>query len=1264
MAASATVGILRVLLSADSAEYQAGVAKAASATQQFTKDIKAAGTQSEAVSAAMGKAFTKAEEGTRGLSKAVASLIGFDAIEKANTYAKAVEAIGGVSKLTAAEQSKLSGIIGDATAKYAALGKAAPASLQSLASSLSPVGEKATLASKGMALLTGSVAQLASGFAIGNLISSAASSLLSFTKASIESAGHILDLSNKTGLSTDSIQKMDAAAALTSSSLEAFTTAAFKLGANISGGKGSVRQAVEDLGLSWQDVRKMGVDQQFETIARALGGVENAQRRNEDAIKLFGKGAGEILPAISEGWDKIADGAHKASREQLEAIDAMSDAWDLFVKDRQKDITSTLGQAAVIAQAAGRAGVVESAKTLAAIAAASLAESSSLFGAAKGFVGGVVAATKPAKTTKPAEVVPPVEQVESYTKALREAEIAVAKLSMTTIEEVMAAEKLGKSNDEIINRFGITEEMLSLLKERYADHKKAIAEAAAEQKKFTEAQDHLSASSQDLVGQQRETVAWLLKRGNSEADIARALHVTAVQVKEVATVEKGRTDALKLADKQAQDFVDHQRKVMDASTAGIVESVVALGKLNDQLALQGTSGLNRQLAQIEMARAAEIRSIKNVGDVESGITKQRRAAIDEFYDHQVRVALGTADTLVERMHASGILTRSELKQQADAFKRDYDQMLASGLYTTEQLGAAWQRYQQALKKVTGDLTADWLAVGSALEHVGGMIPGVFGVFIGNIGSAVNATVAMHKAIDDFNNGLINTAGLIANVATNTLSYLGIIQAAIKLITRDELGGQSAAAIAQRGGKAAISTAALTAGLDSSAGGLLTTRSLSAFNIALAQFDKAVADSNARLQKYGLTWKDLGDTIQQANIDQQTRQLILDFRALGLAGVDVTKRLDAMSGGLSQLVIDAVQTGQKIPAALQPMLETLIRSGKLSEEAARALLGMSGQAVVAFKDVEAAAGRYGIKVEQLGKAVNQLRINDIAKQIIDDWTLLQSAGADTNTVLVGMQKSVQDLVTEALKAGFKIPEGMKPIIKAMIEAGLLIDDNGNKLTDFGSLEFEKPLSQSIDDLIAKLQDLIDAFSKVGTSAEEGFGRARGAAEATGQAVPRGSTGTGGGTATPAGGTGGTDSTSTPPTGTSGTGTSAPKRRFAGGGIIGRVLDFPAPAGADRIPVMAAEGEGIVNADAMRVIGREGFERMNREWMGGGYPASADAGSGGVSVTVSIAVNNPTLQSEAQISSLKRVLEDAVVDVLHRENATNARGVKTIVRRMVS
>src|SRR4051812_12185784 len=139
MAASATVGILRVLLSADTAEFQQGVAKAATAAQTFTKDIKAAGVQSEAVAAAMKTAFTRAEEGTRGLSKAVASLVGFDTIEKANTYTKAVEAIGGGSKLTPAEQAKLNGLLTEATAKYAALGQTAPAALTALAAATKPV---------------------------------------------------------------------------------------------------------------------------------------------------------------------------------------------------------------------------------------------------------------------------------------------------------------------------------------------------------------------------------------------------------------------------------------------------------------------------------------------------------------------------------------------------------------------------------------------------------------------------------------------------------------------------------------------------------------------------------------------------------------------------------------------------------------------------------------------------------------------------------------------------------------------------------------------------------------------------------------------------------------------------------------------------------------------------------------------------------------------------------------------------------------------
>jgi hypothetical protein len=58
-----------------------------------------------------------------------------------------------------------------------------------------------------------------------------------------------------------------------------------------------------------------------------------------------------------------------------------------------------------------------------------------------------------------------------------------------------------------------------------------------------------------------------------------------------------------------------------------------------------------------------------------------------------------------------------------------------------------------------------------------------------------------------------------------------------------------------------------------------------------------------------------------------------------------------------------------------------------------------------------------------------------------------------------------------------------------------------LTSLEDLHFEKPLTQAIDDLIAKLGELIDSFNHVGDAAVSGFGRARGSAEAVGTAVPR-------------------------------------------------------------------------------------------------------------------------------------------------------------------
>lgn len=161
-------------------------------------------------------------------------------------------------------------------------------------------------------------------------------------------AGKLTDLSAKTGLTTKTLQEMDRAAALTGTSLDTFANAAFKLGVNISGGGNSVVGALEKLGLSYSTLRNQSPDQQFNTIARALSEVENAQDRNRLAVELFGKTAKEILPAIAQGYGKIADSAFKAGDDAINAIDQASDALDSFLGDL-KNVSVQLAGGFVIA---------------------------------------------------------------------------------------------------------------------------------------------------------------------------------------------------------------------------------------------------------------------------------------------------------------------------------------------------------------------------------------------------------------------------------------------------------------------------------------------------------------------------------------------------------------------------------------------------------------------------------------------------------------------------------------------------------------------------------------------------------------------------------------------------------------------------------------------------------------------------------------------------------------------------------------------------
>jgi hypothetical protein len=103
------------------------------------------------------------------------------------------------------------------------------------------------------------------------------------------------------------------------------------------------------------------------------------------------------------------------------------------------------------------------------------------------------------------------------------------------------------------------------------------------------------------------------------------------------------------------------------------------------------------------------------------------------------------------------------------------------------------------------------------------------------------------------------------------------------------------------------------------------------NAAFAdQGDKAERLASA-MEKYGITWEDLGEKARQAHVDQVAKGLIEDFDVLNDAGIDVDTIIQKMGSSIQDLVNSARKTGAEVPLAMKPMLQRMIELGLLTDE---------------------------------------------------------------------------------------------------------------------------------------------------------------------------------------------------------------------------------------------------------------------------------------------------------------------------------------------
>jgi hypothetical protein len=95
-------------------------------------------------------------------------------------------------------------------------------------------------------------------------------------------------------------------------------------------------------------------------------------------------------------------------------------------------------------------------------------------------------------------------------------------------------------------------------------------------------------------------------------------------------------------------------------------------------------------------------------------------------------------------------------------------------------------------------------------------------------------------------------------------------------------------------------------------------------------------------------------------------------------------------------------------------------------------------------------------------------------LIEDWRVLVGAGLDVGVVNARMADSMNEYLQIARRTGMEVPAALRPILQLMIDQGLLLDENGEAITDLGQLQIKwaESMTQGFDRIVEKLQELLD------------------------------------------------------------------------------------------------------------------------------------------------------------------------------------------------
>lgn len=181
------------------------------------------------------------------------------------------------------------------------------------------------------------------------------------------------------------------------------------------------------------------------------------------------------------------------------------------------------------------------------------------------------------------------------------------------------------------------------------------------------------------------------------------------------------------------------------------------------------------------------------------------------------------------------------------------------------------------------------------------------------------------------------------------------------------------------------------------------------------------------------------------------------------------------------IMDLGQNG--IPQSFGPAIDKLVGLGLLTDEQVAKLREAQKQIGPSTKQMEAALAVVGGRMESLGPAFQQAKINETAMQYVNAIKTMIEGGGDLGGILFDSKEELGALVEEALKSGKTLPANLQPWIDDLVRSGNLIDKNGEKITDVSGLKYGEKLKtegekslEMWDKILGKIDELVAKITK--------------------------------------------------------------------------------------------------------------------------------------------------------------------------------------------